>query len=187
VDPASKKKSTSDYTVMLVLGLAPDKNYYLLDGIRDRLNLTQRASKLFEFHRLHNPRGVGYESYGLQADVEHMQYEMEHRNYRFTITELGGSLAKEDRIKKLIPVYEQGRMYMPERLMFVDYEGIARDFVQIFTSDEFRAFPVCVHDDMLDCEARILDPVLGAEFPKATPQKQKTTYHHNVGGMGWMS
>jgi phage terminase large subunit-like protein len=47
----SKKKVTSDYTVMEVIGLAPDNNYYLIDGVRDRLNLTQRAQKLFELHR----------------------------------------------------------------------------------------------------------------------------------------
>lgn len=185
VDPASRKKATSDYTVMEVHGLAPDQNYYLLEGVRDRLNLTQRAAKLFELHRKWNPKKVGYESYGLQADVEHIQYEMEHRNYRFEIVELGGSLAKEDRVKKLIPIYEQGRFYSPERQSFVDYEGRSRDYVQLFTDEEYLSFPVCVHDDMLDCRARILDPMLGAEFPKI--QKPKSTGSYTGGSpMGWM-
>lgn len=170
VDPASKKKSTSDYTVMEVIGLAPDQNYYLLEGVRDRMNLTQRAAKLFELHRKWGPKKVGYESYGLQADIEHVQYEMEQRNYRFEIVELGGSLAKEDRIKKLIPIYEQGRFYSPETQSFVNHEGRNVDYVKAFTDDEYLAFPVCVHDDMLDCRARILDPVLGAEFPKPAPK-----------------
>lgn len=188
VDPASKKKSTSDYTVMEVIGLAPDQNYYLLEGLRDRLNLTQRAAKLFELHRKWHPLRVGYESYGLQADIEHVQYEMEHRNYRFEIVELGGSLAKEDRIKKLIPVYEQGRFYSPERQSFVDYEGTPRDYVQLFTDNEYLAFPVCSHDDMLDCRARILDPVLGAEFPEiATPQPEPRSYAGGSAGLGWMA
>src|SRR5690606_22504252 len=68
VDPAGKKKKTSDYTVMEVIALAPDANYYLIDAIRDRLNLTQRAAKLFELHRKHKPKAVGYEEYGMQAD-----------------------------------------------------------------------------------------------------------------------
>lgn len=186
VDPASKKKNTSDYTVMEVIGLAPDQNYYLLEGVRDRMNLTQRASKLFELHRKWQPKKVGYESYGLQADIEHVQYEMGHRNYRFEIVELGGSLAKEDRIKKLIPIYEQSRFYSPERQSFVDYEGRQRDYVQEFTDNEYLAFPVCVHDDMLDCRARILDPVLNAEFPKVAAPKQKASYGHAGGSGGWM-
>jgi phage terminase large subunit-like protein len=184
VDPASSKKATSDYTVMVVIGLAPDNNYYRLDAVRDRMNLTQRASKLFELHRIHQPKAVGYEKYGMQADIEHIKYVMEQKNYRFPIIELGGSMPKEDRIKMLIPVYEQKRFYSPKRLMFVDTEGVTRDYVQLFMTDEFLAFPVSVHDDMLDCEARILDPNLGAEFPKVAPQKVITSYS---GGGGWMS
>lgn len=175
VDPASKKKTTSDYTVMMVIGLAPDGNYYLLDAIRDRLNLTQRASKLFELHKKHKPKGVGYESYGMQSDIEHIKYEMEQRNYRFNIIELGGSMAKEDRIKRLIPVYEQGRFYLPKNLTFVDYEGRAVDFISKFVTDEYLAFPVCIHDDMFDCQARILEQNLGAVFPK---EDSDTSFHY---------
>jgi phage terminase large subunit-like protein len=187
VDPASSKKATSDYTVMEVIGLAPDNNYYLIDAIRDRMNLTQRASKLFELHKLHQPKGVGYERYGMQADIEHVKYVMEQRNYRFNIIELGGTMSKEDRIKKLIPVYEQKRFYSPKRLSFVDCEGVTRDYIQAFNDDEYLAFPVCTHDDMLDCRARILDPGLGAEFPKISPPKHKPQYYNGGGGSNsWM-
>lgn len=45
IDPAnSKKAKTADYTVMFVMGLAADGNWYLLDAVRDRL-FTHRASK----------------------------------------------------------------------------------------------------------------------------------------------
>lgn len=187
IDPASAKKVSSDYTVMMVIGLAPDQNYYLIDALRDRLNLTQRAAKVFELHKTHLPKAVGYERYGMQADIEHIQYEMEHRNYRFNIIELGGQVPKEDRIKKLIPVYEQGRFYMPESLTFVDYEGITREFVRPFREDEYLSFPVCVHDDMIDCKARILDPMLGAEFPKAIPKPKAEPSYARHGGSGWMA
>ena len=185
VDPANSKKTSADYTVMEVIGLAPDGNYYLIDALRDRLNLTQRTNKLFELHRIHTPRAVGYERYGMQSDIEHIQGEMERRNYRFEIKEVGGSLAKEDRIRRLIPIYEQGKFYSPKRLTFVDCEGTTRDYVQTFNSDEYLAFPVCVHDDMLDCRARILDPALGAEFPKEQKPKPQIPRHFS-GGLGWM-
>lgn len=187
VDPASKRKSTSDYTVMEVIGLAPDGNYYLIDAIRDRLNLTQRAAKLFELHRKHNPITVGYEQYGMQSDIEHVQYMMEQNNYRFNITELKGSLAKEDRIRKLIPIYEQGRFYMPKRLTFVDYEGNAVDYIQKFVEDEYLSFPVCVHDDMLDCRARILDPSLNAKFPMIQPPQEFDAFQFRGSSDSWMS
>lgn len=184
IDPASARKSTSDYTVMMVIGLAPDGNYYLIEAIRDRLSLTQRAAKLFELHRKHKPKAVGYEQYGMQADIEHMKYEMEQQNYRFVITELGGSMAKEDRIKRLIPIFEQGRMFLPKVHMFVDYQGQAVNFVQVFIDNEYLAFPVSVHDDMLDCMARILDQSFKATFPKSTPPPPKP---QSFGGSGsWM-
>jgi predicted phage terminase large subunit-like protein len=185
VDPASKKKKTSDYTVMEVIALAPDGNYYLIDAVRDRLNLTQRTSTLFDLHEKHKPIGVGYEQYGMQSDIEHIQYVMEQRNYRFNIHEVGGSVAKEDRIKKLIPIYEQGRFYMPKVLTYVNYEGEAQDYIKVFVDDEYLAFPVCIHDDMLDCRARILEVTLGAKFPKPAAPKPRPQNSYSGAG-GWM-
>jgi predicted phage terminase large subunit-like protein len=182
-DPANAKKKDSDYTVMTVWGLAPDQNYYLIAGFRDRLNLTQRAAKLFELHREHLPSNVGYEHYGMQADIQHIQYEQEHRNYRFGITPLGGQMPKADRIKRLIPKFEQGKIWLPKRLPFIDSEGRTVDFIEKFLADEYLAFPVCEHDDMLDCMARVLDPELGAAFPKEKP-KPKPMY--SSGGASWM-
>jgi len=59
VDPASSKKKGSDYTVMVVIGLGTDQNYYLLDAVRDRLNLTERCAALFTLHRKWRPERVG--------------------------------------------------------------------------------------------------------------------------------
>jgi len=121
----------------------------------------------------------------MQADIEHVQYLMEQKNYRFNITELGGQTPKFDRIMKLVPIYEQGRFYMPRRLVFSDYEGRTCDFVKSFLEEEFLSYPVCGHDDMLDCQARILDPVLGAEFPKELkPKAPNYRYRESSGWMG---
>jgi len=185
VDPAGEKKKSNDFTVMVVIGLAPDGNYYLLDGIRDRLNLTERAKRLFSLHRKWKPKDVGYEKYGMQSDIEHMKYQMEQENYRFNIRELGGPMPKIDRIKKLIPPFEQGRFYLPKILTFVDYEGKAQDFIKLFVENEYKSFPVCVHDDMFDCMARIMDENLGAIFPKEEAIKRTPPVFNN-GPLGWM-
>ena len=165
VDPAGEKKKDNDYTVMVVIGLNEDGGYYELDGLRDRLNLTERAAALFRLVEKWGPIAVGYEKYGLQADIEHMKYEMELRNFRFRIVPLGGPMPKGDRIRRLVPVFEQGRYHMPRRLLFIDREGKARDMVDEFVREEYTVFPVAAHDDMLDAKARILDPDLGAQFP----------------------
>ena len=166
VDPASKKKKSSDYTVMAVIGLAMDNNYYLIDAVRDRMNLTERTNKVFEFVRKHNPMNVGYEEYGLQSDIEHIKFVMEQEHYRFKITPLGGKLSKEDRIRRLVPVFEQARFWLPGQLLFRDCEKTPRDFTKEFVDDEFLAFPVSTHDDMLDCVSRIVDSDLQARFPE---------------------
>jgi len=164
-DPASKKKKGNDYTVFTVIGLGPDGNTYLLDGVRDRMNLAERTRTCFRLHRKWKPLNTGYEEYGLQADIEHIQETMERENYRFPITSLGGRVAKEDRIRGLIPDFEQKRFWTPSRLTYIDYEGKAQDFMLDFNG-EYESFPVSAHDDVLDCIARIKDQTLNATFPK---------------------
>lgn len=169
VDPASEKKEDSDYTVQLVIATAPDNNYYLVDGVRDRMNLTERTDSLFRLHRRWKPLNTGYEKYGMQADTEHIQYVMEEKNYRFKITTLGGQVPKNDRIRRLVPLFEQGRFWIPHFLPFTDREKKAQDLVHQLVHDEYRPFPVAKHDDIMDCAARICDEDMKVEFPLSIP------------------
>jgi len=180
VDPASEKKKDNDYTAMHVIGLAPDKNYYWVDGVRDRLNLSERTKQLFRLVRKWRPLKVGYEKYGLQADVEHIKYVMEIENYRFEILELGGGMAKEDRIRRLVPIFEQGRIWLPHFMRVVDSEGKMHDLVKDFIEEEYQAFPVAVHDDMLDCMSRIVDPLLMTKFPRERKFESQTATKGNM-------
>lgn len=181
VDPASEKKKESDYTAMGVIGLGSDANYYLLDGIRDRLNLRERGDAIFALHRRWKPDGVGYEKYGMQADIEYLQERMNDENYRFEITPLGGQIAKHDRIKAMVPIFEAGRFIFPESLFKTDYEGRVVDLVQAFIEEEYKAFPVGLHEDFFDMLARITDAELNALWPKpdeipdryAAPRRKK--------------
>ncbi len=167
VDPAGGKKKDNDYTVMCVIGLGEDGNYYLIYGIRDRLNLTERTKKLFDLYKRFTPHTVAYEQYGMQADIEHIEYVQNQQNYRFGIQPLGGSMPKKDRILRLVPAFEKGRFYLPSHSTFVDYEGRHCDFTRMFIEDELTTFPASLHDDMLDCASRVLDPKLGIAFPDA--------------------
>lgn len=164
VDPAHSKKKGSDFTTMSVIGLHHDNNYYLLDGLRCRYNLAERTAALFALHRKWTPNWIGYERYGLQSDIEHIRYVQEQESYRFGITELGGAVSKEERIRRLVPVMRQGRFYVPARLLYADHEGKTQDYVSDFTT-ELLGFPVGLHDDVIDGVARVLDAELGAHFP----------------------
>jgi predicted phage terminase large subunit-like protein len=170
IDAASSKKKESDYTSMVVIGLGPDENYYLLDAIRDRLSLKERGDAVFSLHRRWKPRAVGYERYGMMADVEYLKERMGDENYRFEIIEVGGQVSKADRIRRMIPIFEAGRFLLPEVLVKVDYEGKHVDLVVSFLNDEYRPFPVALHDDMFDAISRIWD--VTTIWPKSTVQKE---------------
>lgn len=167
VDPASEKKAESDFTSIWVIGLAADMNYYALDIIRDKLSLTSRAAEVMRLHRKYRPMEVRYEKYGMQADIEHLKSVQDAQNYRFDVTPVAGITGKTDRIKRLIPIFEQGRFYLPVTRYRTDYEGITRDMVQTFIEEEFTAFPVAMHEDMLDALARIAEPDLQLVWPQA--------------------
>lgn len=176
VDPASEKKKTSDYTSAFVIGLGSDRRYRVLDMVRDRLSLVERGDMVFMLHRKWNPRGVGYEQYGMQADIEYFKERMKQENYYFEITKLGGQIPKNDRIKRLVPSLEEGRWLFPETLYRTDYQGKSWDLVDVYINEEFLTFPVSVHDDMLDCQSRIVDPELNAIWPRAKYNDEHNRY-----------
>jgi predicted phage terminase large subunit-like protein len=170
-DPAGAKNKRSDYTSGWAVGLGPDGNVYILDMVRDRLNLTQRAQLVMKWHRKWRPigtAGVRYEKIGMQADIEHIQEVQRQQNYRFEITEVGGQIPKNERIKRLIPYFEQGRVFLPRTHYYTDYQGKTEDLIQVFLQQEYKPFPVSVHDDMLDGLARLIEPEYPLIWPEAS-------------------
>lgn len=183
IDAASSKKKGSDYTAMWVVGLGTDGNYYALDIVRDRLSLTERTERLFAMHRKWKPLQVRYEKYGAMADIEHIKTEQEKQQYRFDITEVGGQTSKVDRIGRLIPVFEQGKFYLPKTLHVTNYEKVTVDLVHTFIEQEYMPFPVGVHDDMADSLARLLEPDLKLVWPKEEEVRVRPEVH--VVHKGW--
>jgi predicted phage terminase large subunit-like protein len=176
VDPAGgeetqkKKKKISDWTVMAVIGLAPDNNYYLLDMVRDRLNPTERVDTLFVLHRKWNELGgkppkVGYEKYGMMTDTHYIREKNKTDAYNFPLIELGGRISKEERIRQHIPKMQNGLWYLPPTLHYIDCESRKFDLISELKS-EMASFPRARWDDILDAMARIYEPELFMTFPK---------------------
>lgn len=189
VDPASEKKKTSDYTVFVVHGLGWDRNYYVLDWYRDRLNLSQRTKMLFLLHRNYRPKGVGYEKYGKDSDIEHIESKMADDNYRFAITPLGGQMAKADRIRRMIPKYEQGQWYIPTQCLHKTTEDRMVDVTASYVREEYLDFPVAQHDDMMDAQSRILDPEMQVVWPDPSETSDRPAWMDGIGegGRGFMA
>ena len=108
---------------------------------------------------------VRYEQYGLTADIEHVRYVQNQRNYRFHIEPVAGNAKKNDRIRRLIPLFQEKRIFFPEELRHTDYAGRAYDLIPMFKEEEFSTFPVGMHDDLLDALSRIAEPDLPLIWP----------------------
>jgi len=168
VDPASSKKhKDNDYTVIDIIGAGPDENFYWITGIRDRLTLIEKTRRIFTFVRMFKPLNIGYEEYGLQADIEYIEYVQGKENFHFDITPLGGSIAKDDRIERwLLPLFQKHRFFIPTQIIQVNYQKEQEDIVKSFLKEEYHVWPYCLHDDGLDNKARIMDPDMEVEFPE---------------------
>jgi hypothetical protein len=123
VDPSKGKTKRSDRTAMAVVGIDSNSNKFLLDGFCHRMNLSQRWINLKRLYlRWVNAPGiitvtVGYEQYGMQADIEHIEERQQVESIPFHITEVNwvreGSQSKEDRIQRLEPDFKGSRFFLP--------------------------------------------------------------------------
>jgi len=101
-------------------------------------------------------------------------------------------MTKNDRIKGLIPGFEQGKTFLPRELWYKDVEGKNRDLIKEFLEEEYMHFPNCSFKDMLDCLARITDPDLGVVYPTKRPvraeEAQETwDFFNDNTELGWMA
>lgn len=173
VDPATQVKKRSDYTAIWIIGIGGDENYYVLDIVRDKLNLSDRVDLIFKLHKKWRPRVVRYERYAMQTDIEHLKSEMDRRVYRFKIQEItrSGRIKKEDRIRRLIPTFKDGHIIFPRELMYTDYSGRTQDLVRIFIEEEMATFPVARHDDLIDALSQLSEP--GLVVPRFIEEEER--------------
>ncbi|HRR34565.1 MAG TPA: hypothetical protein P5026_10730 [Kiritimatiellia bacterium] len=181
IDSANTKRKKSDYTTMWVVGLGADQNYYILDGVRDRMNLAERTRALFDLHRKWQPLAVWWEQVGAMTDAEHVRQMQEVEGYRFRIVDVPQSVPKQDRIGWLVPLFAAARIWLPRRLLFATVEGETRDLIQDFITQEYATYPVVSHDDMLDDLANLQHPKIKPElrFPAARNDEQKPAHSHS--------
>ena len=161
VDPAKKREAIHDYCVFWVIGLGADRNWYVIDIVRDKLDLGMKTKKLFELHHRYEPHHVFYEEYGMQSDIEHFNEIMDRENYRFDIEPMGGPVKKPERVEWLYPVFRESKIYFPNRpIVYQSWDGEVNDMMTVFIQEEYVPYPFGQHDDMMDCLSRIKDPAL---------------------------
>jgi phage terminase large subunit-like protein len=182
-DPANEKKTKglgSDYTVYWLWGLDPLGNYFLIDMVRERLNLFERWRSLKRLiMKYPHINKVFYEEYGMQTDIQHFNSKMKDDGIYFLIEPMGGNLRKNDRIRKLIPLFEGKKVYLPE-VLFRESDGT--DLIKEFREDEYCLFPYASHDDMLDAASRVRDDKCECYPPMGFPVEEEE--YDNVVNLG---
>jgi hypothetical protein len=123
IDPARSKKSDSDNTAMVVLGVDYANNKYLLDGFNHKMDLMERWENCARLYmRWKAAPGVqamyvGYESFGAQADLDYFKEQQKLRKLHFEIKELAwprdGLGAKTDRVQRLGPDFRSHKFFLP--------------------------------------------------------------------------
>ncbi len=182
VDPANEKNKQSDYTAGLVLGFSADRKVYLIDGVHDKLNLRERYIMNKSVNDRWKPKRIGYEKYGMQSDLDYFRMENEKDSYFMPFFAMKGSMSKEDRILRLVALFEDGAILFPKQLNYWSkYESKNIDIIQrlIF---EMESFPFGEHDDLLDCLSRMFDLFLNnpSEVPVVEPKEEDRWKAKNV-------
>lgn len=136
VDPSGSRKRTSDRTAMIVTGIDQQSNKYLLDGFSHRMdpgdrwkNLRKLWIKWKDAPGVQNIK-IGYEKYGMQADISVFEMFMREDKIWFTIEELNWVgpevTSKMDRISRLQPDIEgvKFKYYFPSLVYSQEAQGI---------------------------------------------------------------
>jgi phage terminase large subunit-like protein len=189
VDPAHSRKKGSDNTAMAVIGIDSGGNKYLLDGYRHKMGLRERWEALRGLRKVWLAQPgvqmvrVGYERYGMQADLEYFEECMRREGDAFEIIELNwtsdGAQAKDDRVQRLQPDFASKRFYMSavvqgetanqrrireqgqsfrifKPVTRRDQDGNLYSLNKGFL-DEFLTYPFSAKKDLIDAVSRIYD------------------------------
>lgn len=139
-DPSRGRTVRSDRTAIAVVGIDTNGNKYLLDGVRHRMNLSQRWNSLKNLHAKWSGMAgvqnvqVGYERFGQQSDDEYFMEQMQRLppNEQFAIEELAwpneGKNSKGDRVQRLQPDFQTGKFLLPPVVFHPDiFDEDAKD------------------------------------------------------------
>jgi hypothetical protein len=174
---------------MAVIGVDSGGNKYLLDGYRHKMGLKERWEAMSGLRKVWMAQPgvqmvkVGYERYGMQADLEYFEERMLASKDAFEINELNwtseGGQSKDDRVQRLQPdfqsrkfflaavvdgetanqrkIKERGqayRVFAPVKRR--DHEGNVYSLNKGFL-EEYLTYPFSAKKDLIDAASRIYD------------------------------
>lgn len=175
VDPASRIRKSSDYTVFFVQGMDVKRNRYVLDIVRDKMSPNQTIETMFALLDKWKPVRVGFESVGFQETYrQFIEEERRRRGYTVAIEELHPkAFRKEDRISRLIPFYENSLIMWPEACVHMTRDNKIVNMMDAFL-EEYESFPNGEHDDIMDTQAYQMEIESAPDVPRTLSESERT-------------
>jgi hypothetical protein len=164
VDPAGTAGGRrTDPSALMVVGLGQDRNFYVLDLIKEQMDAVRRNQLIIALHQRWRPTWVLVEENQSTSDTVHL-VEMMNRpevNWRFdhqlkSVSPRrqveGGSGAGGHKIQRLFSAFDsplkEGRIYLPQELLQRGPDGRLRDRIKELVH-EVDTFPLSSDDHWL--------------------------------------
>ena len=143
VDLAATATKTSDYQVILVMGIDANKNRYVIDYFREKIPAFDMAQKIVEMARKYSPvRRVSIETVAAQEMVRDMTTRLSVKDKRLMPGIFKGvkppyGIKKEDRLEtSLGPIVNSKKLYVKKHMTEI--------------VDELFEHPKPKNDDLMD-------------------------------------
>lgn len=144
-DTAFKAKSTSDYTVMMTMGLDASGDIYIVDVHRDRYEFPELKRKMIMLNNQWRGKGLRGIYVEDAASGQSLIQEMK-RESGLSVIPYRTSGDKVSRLSAVLPLIEGGRVLLPEMAPWLDA-----------FHDECQTFPSGTYDDQVDALSIGLD------------------------------
>lgn len=142
IDPAVSTKTRADKTAILVMGIDPIGNMYVLDYVNAQIDTSALVNEVFRLNEIWKPRKIGLETVIFQKMLKtYLEEEARRRGIYLPIEGLDTetSKSKSVRIMALIPYFVSGKVFLKRS--------------QLALVDQIKSFPDASSDDLLDALA----------------------------------
>lgn len=167
IDPAISQERSADFTAMAVVGVDEQNYVWILDLIREKLLPHEIINRIFEMKEKWQLSDIAIETVAYQKTLAYtLREQMRVRKMYFHIRELNPqNRSKDERIKGLQPLYENGRI--------IHNKSLTNNY---FLEDELTRYPYAKHDDLIDALSYMLDIIYPARQKISRPNSRKYLY-----------
>lgn len=164
VDPAISVDKDADYTAIVVSGIDQFGNIFILDLDKGHWNPNQIIRRIFDLSELWKPRQVGVETVAYQKALSYSIREKMNEEQRYLpIVEVKPqNQSKDQRIRGLQPMYENGKVYHRKGLKWLPW-----------FENELLSFPRGKKDDFADSFSYAKDLLI-------VPRRATTNRYHQT-------